>query len=814
VRIFNLNNNTKKIFNSCNPQFPSSLPNITHTKTALLKFKVQENLSGIKPNANAKILALNNPTLNINPYAGSKRFAYPPVIQLKPGIFAGTSKNFIHKKHPNKVLIFLTFIQIIFPMTTYKRVLTMIFAPLIISGAMISCQEKKNSQEPPASDSSQVANDTYDSSFNVEAESFADLQVLRYQVPGFNSLPLAQKQLAYYLYEAGLSGRDIIYDQKSKDGLMLRKTLEVLYGTYNGDKTTDDWNKFKEYCGRVWFSNGNYHHYANEKFVPACSYDYFISIAKASDTASLPKEPGESVDAFLARIKPIVSDAKYRPKLVDLRPNIDNIANSAVNFYEGVTMPEVENFYSKYDTKGDAPSWGLNSKVVKENGQVVEKTWKTGGMYSPAIEKIVYWLDKATTVAENPQQKKALELLIQYYKTGNLKTYDDYSIAWVADTASRIDVVNGFTEVYLDPIGKKGSFESIVSLKDLEATKRIEKLAAQAQWFEDNSPLMPEHKKKNVKGITAKAITVIGECGDAAPNTPIGINLPNADWIRKEHGSKSVSLSNIIHAYNVAGAKGGLLDEFGLNDSVKQRIRTYGALANDLHVDMHECIGHASGQINPGVATTDKTLKNYASCLEEARADLVALYYAMDNKLIEIGLMPSAEVGKAEYDSYLMNGLMTQLTRLKPGEQLEEAHMRNRQLVAKWVYEKGKPDNVVEMVKINGKTYVQINDYNKLRTLFGELLREIQRIKSEGDYNAGKNLVETYGVKVDPALHAEVLSRFAKLNIKPYKGFVQPKLVPVMNGDKITDVKIEYPTSFYQQMMEYGKQYSLLPIHN
>jgi len=720
----------------------------------------------------------------------------------------------IDTKSNGEALNFHTFIKIYHSMIHNKRLLTQIFAPVIISGMLIACQGKKTETSSSGADSTKLAADTFDSNFKVEAESFADLQLLRYQVPGFNSLPLAQKQLAYYLYEAALAGRDIIYDQKSKDGLMLRKTLEVIYGTYKGDKNSDDWNKLKEYCGRVWFSNGNYHHYSNEKFIPACSYDYFISTVKNSDTASLPKEAGESVDAFLARIKPIVADIKYRPKLVDLRPNIDNIMASAVNFYEGVTQLEVENFYSKFDTKGDAPSWGLNSKVIKENGQVVEKTWKVGGMYGPAIEKIVYWLNKASTVAENPQQKKALDLLSKYYQTGDLKSYDDYAIAWVADTASRIDVVNGFTEVYLDPIGKKGSFESVLSLKDLETTKRIKAIAAQAQWFEDNSPLMPEHKKKNVKGITAKAITVIAESGDAAPSTPIGINLPNADWIRKEHGSKSVSLSNIIHAYNVAGAKGGMLDEFGLNDTVKQRIREYGNLASDLHTDMHECIGHASGQINPGVETTDKTLKNYASCLEEARADLVALYYIMDKKLIEIGVMPSLEVGKAEYDSYLLNGLMTQLTRLKPGEQLEEAHMRNRQLIARWVYEKGKKDNVVEFVKKDGKTYVRINDYEKLRTLFGELLREIQRIKSEGDYNAGKNLVETYGVKVDPVLHAEVLKRFAKLNIKPYKGFIQPKLVPVMDGDKITDVKIEYPTSFYQQMMEYGKQYSLLPIKN
>jgi dipeptidyl-peptidase-3 len=654
----------------------------------------------------------------------------------------------------------------------------------------------------------------YDTNFNVEAEAFADIQVLRYQVPGWDGLSLQQKQLSYYLYEAALCGRDIIYDQKSKYGILLRKTLEAVYTTYNGSKDSADWKKFEEYCGRFWFSSGNHHHYSNEKFLPECKYEYFAELVKNSDQSLLPKEQGETVEAFLTRIKPLIYDPKVEPKVVDLRPNVDNVVNSSNNFYEGVTQKEVETFYSKFDTKGNAPSWGLNSKLMKENGQIVEKTWKVGGMYSASIEKIVGWLEKAVTVAENDQQKKALQLLIQYYRTGDLKTFDEYSIAWANDVNSRIDVVNGFIEVYLDAIGKKGSFESVVSMKDMEATKRIKAIADQAQWFEDNSPLMPEHKKKSVKGITAKAITVIVESGDAAPSTPIGVNLPNADWIRKEHGSKSVSLSNIIHSYNVASAKGGVLDEFAVNDTVKARARKYGNLASDLHTDMHECIGHASGQINPGVETTDKTLKNYASTLEEARADLVGLYYAIDPKLTEIGVAPSKEVGMAEYDSYMMNGLMTQLTRLKPGEQLEEAHMRNRALNARWAYEKGKKDNVVEFVKKDGKTYVRVNDYEKLRDLFGQLLKEIQRIKSEGDYVAGKALVETYGVKVDPVLHKEILERYAKLNVKPYRGFIQPRLVPVMDGDKITDVKVEYPESFYQQMIEYAKKYSYLPVKN
>ena len=683
---------------------------------------------------------------------------------------------------------------------------------------MVSCNNNDSVKTVESASDSTVVTDTtaatYDTTFKVEAESFADLQLLRYQVPSFTQLPLAQKELAYYLSEAALCGRDIIYDQKSKYGIMLRKTLEAVYGSYKGDTTNADWKKFREYCGRFWFSEGNHHHYGKEKFVPACSFDYFSKIVRASDTSQLPKDAGEDVSAFLNRIKPIIYDLKVEPKLVDLRPNIDNVAASSVNFYENVTQKEVEEYYSKFDSKGNQPMWGLNSKVLKDSGKVVEKVWKLGGMYSPAIEKIIEWLEKAITVAENTDQKTALQLSVQYYKTGDLKTFDEYNIAWVNDVNSRIDVVNGFIEVYLDPIGKKGAFEGIVSMKDIEATKRIKAIADQAQWFEDNSPLMPEHKKKNVKGIIAKAITVIMESGDAAPSTPIGINLPNNEWIRKEHGSKSVSLSNIVYSYNVAGAKSGLIDEFAINDTVKQRIKKWGNLSEDFHTDMHEAIGHASGQINPGVETTDKTLKNYASALEEARADLVGLYYIMDQKLIDIGVEPSKEVGMAQYDTYMMNGLMTQLTRLKPGEQLEEAHMRNRQLVAKWAFEKGRKDNVVEFIKKNGKTYVRINDYTKLRQLFGELLREIQRIKSEGDYNGGKNLIETYGVKVDPALHKEILARYQSLHVKPYKGFVQPRLVPVMNGADIVDVKIEYPESFFEQMMEYSKKYSLLPLKN
>jgi len=647
-----------------------------------------------------------------------------------------------------------------------------------------------------------------------QLESFADLQILKYEVPGWENLDPKQKELAYYLYEAALSGRDIIYDQRGKYNLLVRKTIEAIWENPATDKSGKEWEAFQTYAGQVWFSNGIYHHYSNDKFTPGFNEEYFVSLVKAVNEESLPLEQGEDIDQFLARIEPVIFDPAFAPKMVNLKEGIDNVAGSSNNFYENVTQKEVEAFYATFPQSDHEPEWGLNSKLTKKDGALVEQVWKSGGMYGSAIDKVIYWLEKAATVAENDNQKQSLDLLIEYYKTGDLKKWDEYNISWVKDTASVIDFANGFIEVYNDALGIKGSFEGVLSLRDFETTKRIKAIADEAQWFEDNSPLDPAHKKKEVKGISAKAITVIVESGDAAPSTPIGINLPNSDWIRKDYGSKSVSLSNIVHAYNESSANSGFLEEFVKDPTVIHRMKTYGNLASDLHTDMHECIGHASGQINPGVGTPDKTLKTYASTLEEARADLVALYYLMDKKLIELGVMESLEVGKAEYDSYMMNGLMTQLTRLKPGDNIEEAHMRNRALNAYWVYEKGKKDNVVEFVKENGKTYVQINDYEKLRELFGALLKEIQRIKSEGDYEAGKNLVETYGVKVDPELHKEVLDRYAGLHLKAYKGFIQPRLVPVMNDGKITDVKIEYPTSFFEQMIEYGKNYSFLPVNN
>jgi dipeptidyl-peptidase III len=542
---------------------------------------------------------------------------------------------------------------------------------------------------------------------------------------------------------------------------------------------------------------------------------FFAEAVKNSDAALLPLE-GKSLDAFLAEMKPVIFDPKVDAKIVDLAPGIDNIKASANNFYEGVTMDEVEAYYASRINKNDEQpiSWGLNSKMMKVNGVVTEKVWKVGGMYSAAIEKIVYWLEKAITVAENDKQKKALELLVEYYKTGDLKKWDEYNIAWVNDTESRIDVANGFIEVYGDAIGKRASYESVVSIKDLEATKRIATIAANAQWFEDNSPLMPEHKKKTVKGITAKVITVVQEAGDAAPSTPIGINLPNANWIRQQHGSKSVSLGNIVHSYNIVSAKSPVMKEFAYSEEEIKRNSEFGALSGDLHTDMHEVIGHASGQINKGVGDPDQTLKNYASTLEEARADLVALYYIYDQKLVDIGVMPSLEVGKCEYDGYIRNGLIVQLTRIPLGENLEEAHMRNRQLVAAWAYDKGKADNVIEWVKKDGKTFVKVNNYEKLRELFGQLLREIQRIKSEGDYKAATALVETYGVKVDQTLLKEVRERFDALNVAAYKGFIQPKLVPVMENEKIVDVKVEYPSDFLENQLELGKQYNYLPVKN
>lgn len=652
--------------------------------------------------------------------------------------------------------------------------------------------------------------------FKVEADRFADIQVLRYQIPGFETLTAKQKELAYYLYEAALCGRDIIWDQKYRNNLIVRRTLEAIWLNYSGDKKTADYIAFEEYTKRVWFSNGIHHHYASEKIIPSFSTEFLSKALNQIPEDQLPIVKGMDKSSFINFLKPIIFDPAVDAKTVNLEAGIDNIVGSANNFYEGVTQREVEEFYaSKADTSDKTPvEHGLNSKLIKIDGKIIEKTWKVGGMYTQAIEKIVYWLEKAINVAETPEQKKSLELLVEYYKTGDLKKFDEYNIAWVSDVNSTIDNVNGFIEVYQDALGKRGSFEAVVSIKDFEATKMIETIARNAQWFEDNSPLFPNHKKKEVKGIIGKSINVIVESGDSAPSTPIGINLPNSNWIRQSHGSKSVALGNIVAAYNIAGAKSPSAAEFALDEESLNRAVKYGNLASALHTDMHEVIGHASGQLEPGVATPDITLKNYQNALEEARADLVALYFIYDQKLVDIGVMPSLEVGKAEYESYLLNGLMLQLNRVELGKSIEEAHMRNRQLVAKWVMEKGSKDKVAEYIKKDGKTYIQINDYAKLRQLFGDLLREIQRIKSQGDFAAGQALIENYGVKVDQQLHKEVKERFAKLNVAPYKGFIQPRLVPVTKEGQIVDVKVEYPTSFSEQMLEYSKKYSFLPNKN
>ncbi len=652
--------------------------------------------------------------------------------------------------------------------------------------------------------------------FEIVAEEFADLQILRYQVKDFEKLSPSQKELAYYLYEAALSGRDIIYDQKYKHNLAIRKTLEAILENYSGDKKSKDWENFVIYAKRVFFSNGIHHHYSNIKFIPEHSAEYFASLVKSIDSKHLPLN-NKSIDEFINFYTPIIFDPELDKVLVNQEKGNDPIASSANNFYSGLTKAEVDNFYSaiaKEYGDSDKPEIGLNGQLVKENGIITERLWKSGGMYGAAIDKMIFWLEKALTVAENEAQKNALSNLINYYKSGNVEDWDKYNISWIQDTASVIDFASGFIEVYGDAIGRKGSFESVLSMKDFEASKRINAISAEAQWFEDNSPILPEHKKEKVKGIIAKVITVVVESGDAAPSTPIGINLPNNNWVREKHGSKSVSLGNIVHAYNEAKAKSSASDEFAFNKEIADRIKKYGNLAGELHTDMHEVIGHASGKINKGVAGPEVTLATYASTLEEARADLVALYFIMDQKLIDLKLMPSLDVAKAEYDSYIMNGLISQLTRLKRGENLAEAHMRNRQLVAKWAFEKGKADNVIEMVQKDGKTYVKINDYDKLRKLFGDLLREIQRIKSEGDYNAGMALVEDYGTIVDQKLLDEVLTRYEKLQIKPYSGFIQPRLVPVEKDGKIVDVKVEYPEDFMQQMLEFGKKYSFLPIYN
>lgn len=650
--------------------------------------------------------------------------------------------------------------------------------------------------------------------FKYLTEQFADAKILRYQVPGFDSLSIGQKKLIYYLSQAALAGRDIIYDQNYKYNLLIRKTLEGINADFTGDRSSEEFKQFVVYLKRVWFCNGIHHHYSTDKFLPEFSTDYFATLVKGTKAESLPFKPGQKVEEFIAELTPLMFDPNIAPKRVNLDPKEDLVLTSASNFYEGVNQKEAETFYANMKKEAIAKhqdtliSFGLNSKLVKENRKIFEQVYKIGGLYSPAIEKIVYWLNEAAPYAETPEQKAVIGKLIEYYNSGSLITWDDYNILWVKDLQSLVDFVNGFIEVYGDPLAMKGSYESIVNFKNIEATKRTEIISSNAQYFEDHSPTDPQFKKKEVKGVTAKVITVAQLGGESDPTTPIGINLPNAHWIRVEHGSKSVTMDNITYAYDKAAQGNGFMEEFAYSKEEIEIATKYGYLASSLTTDLHECLGHGSGQLNKGVSS--ESLKNYHSAIEESRADLFALYFIMDPKLIELGLIPNLDVAKAEYDTYIRNGLMTQLVRIQLGKNIEESHMRDRSLIAHWVYEKGKSKNVIEEVKRDGKTYFKINDYEALRQLFGELLKEVQRITSEGDYKAGMALVEDYGVKVDPVLHKEVLERYKKLNIAPYAGFINPVYTPVMDGDKIIDVTISYPEDFMEQMMGYSKNYSFL----
>lgn len=634
-----------------------------------------------------------------------------------------------------------------------------------------------------------------------QIDRFGDIQVLGYEISDWDKLSLNQKKLVYFLSEAGLAGRDIIYDQNFVYNLEIRKALESIYENYKGNRESTDWYMFDEYAKRVFFSNGIHHHYGMDKIMPLFSKDYFSTLLNESK-ATLSEAAIEAIFSTDTFMKRKVKDG-----------GVDIIEASANNFYgEGVTQKMVEDFYAKIiDKSNPRPiEYGLNSTLILKDGNLYEDVWKSGGKYGAAIDKIIYWLEQAVTVAENAKQGAALKKLIEYYKTGDLKVWDEYNVLWVAATEGDIDYINGFIEVYGDAAGRRASFESIVQITDFVASEQMKKLADNVQWFEDNSTIMPEHKKKDVKGVSYKVVQVASESGDASPSTPIGVNLPNNNWIREEHGSKSVSLGNIIAAYDKAGGT-GMLSEFAYDEAEIARVKEFGSLAGKMHTSLHEVIGHASGLLNKGVGQPNETLKNYASTLEEARADLVGLYFIMDPKLIELDLLPSDEVGKAEYDTYIRNGLMTQLVRIDLGKNIEEEHMQNRQLVAAWAMEKGAKDNVIEKIVREGKTYFKVNDYAKLRVLFGELLKEIQRIKSEGDFEAGKALVENYGVKVDQDLHKEVLERVKPLDIAPYSGFVNPVLVPVKNdAGEITDIKIEYPKSFIEQMLDYAKKYSFL----
>ncbi len=661
--------------------------------------------------------------------------------------------------------------------------------------ALAACSKKESVTEK------RVSSDN----FEYKVEEFADIQVLRYQITGWDNLTAKEQELVYYLTQAGMAGRDIFWDQNYKHNLKIRKALENIYTSYSGDKSSENWKQFEIYLKRVWFSNGIHHHYSTDKIKPGFDSAYLKQLLAETQTSLAP----EIVEILFND-----TDAKK----VNLDESKGLIAGSAVNFYDkGITDAEAEAFYKtkKSPNEHQPLSFGLNSKLVRNaSGQLEEKVWKSGGMYGPAIDKIIFWLEKAKSVAENKKQADALGLLIRYYQTGDLKTWDDYNIAWLQATEGNIDYIQGFVEVYNDPIGYRGSYESVVQIKDFDMSAKMEKISHQAQWFEDNSPLMPEHKRKDVVGVSYKTVVVAGESGDSSPSTPIGVNLPNADWIRSDHGSKSVSLGNIVDAYNNVGGT-SKLKEFANDQEEIDLDMKYGELADKLHTALHEVVGHASGRINKGVGTPKETLKGYASTLEEGRADLVGLYYLYDPKLQELGLVDDwKKVGMAAYNDYIRNGLMTQLIRIEPGANIEEAHMRNRQWVSAWVFERAQKEKVIEKLTRNGKTYFNITDYEKLRALFGELLKETQRIKSEGDFKAAKALVENYGVKVDQKLHAEVLKRNEQFKSPPYSGFVNPVLVPKMKDGKIVSIEVTQPKTFAEQMLYYSKNYSFLPEEN
>ena len=648
--------------------------------------------------------------------------------------------------------------------------------------------------------------------FHYTVEQFADLQILRYRVPGFEQLSLRQKMLVYYLSQAALEGRDILFDQNGKYNLQIRKLLEAIYIHYQGDRTTADFQQFEVYLKRVWFSNGIHHHYACDKFVPGFSAEYLTDLIASVEVAVLPLGKGETVQDMCDKLFPVIFDPEVMPKRVNQVDGEDLVLTSAANYYEGVTQEEAEAFYAAQKAKGSQTEpvmYGMNSRLVKDNGQIQEQVWKLGGMYSAALEKIVDWLEKAKAIAENETQHEVIRLLIDFYRTGDLHTFDAYSIAWLKDTASHIDFVNGFIESYGDPLGMKASWESIVDFKDTEATRRTEIISSQAQWFEDHSPVDVRFKKETVKGVSAKVITAAILAGDLYPSTAIGINLPNSNWIRSVHGSKSVTIGNLTEAYNRAARGNGFREEFVYSEEELKLLDTYADITDDLHTDLHECLGHGSGKLLPGVDAD--ALKAYGSTIEEARADLFGLYYLADAKLVELGLVPDAEAYKAEYYSYMMNGLMTQLVRIEPGRTVEEAHMRNRQLIARWALEQGREANVVEMVVREGKNYVRVNDYMQLRALFGKLLAEVQRIKSEGDYEAARRLVEDYGVQVDPELHVEVLQRYERLHLAPYKGFVNPVYTLQTDAEgNVTDVQVSYTEGYAEQMLRYSREYSNL----